>query len=92
MGAGCRGGTRSGTFRVDRTSVHQLRRCGGRLAELVEQVLERLSEEGLPTTRLAQDWAALGRLDDAEKEFCATAARLGLDPFAVSDELAKRNH
>lgn len=58
------------------------------LAGLVEQVLERLGEEGLPKTRLAEDWAALGRLDNEEKDFCAAAARLGLDPFGVSDELA----
>jgi hypothetical protein len=58
------------------------------LAELVEHVLERLAEEGLPKTRLAEDWATLAHLDDEEKAFCATAARLGLDPFSVSDRLA----
>ena len=58
------------------------------LAKLVEHVLERLAEEGLPKTRLAEDWAALGQLDDDEEAFCATAARLGLDPFSISDGLA----
>jgi len=58
------------------------------LAKLVEQVLERLAEEGLPKTRLAEDWAALAHLDDEEKAFCAAAARLGLDPFSLGDRLA----
>ncbi|MDQ3886394.1 MAG: hypothetical protein M3308_05130 [Actinomycetota bacterium] len=59
------------------------------LAEFVDHVLERLAEEGLPKTRLAEDWAALGNLDDDEKEFCATAARLGVDPFSLSELLAR---
>ena len=50
--------------------------------------LERLAESGLYKTRLAEDWNALGHLDDEETEFCVTAARLGLDPFDVSDQLA----
>ena len=58
------------------------------LARVVEITLERLAEAGLYKTRLAEDWNALGHLDDEETEFCVTAARLGLDPFDVSDQLA----
>jgi hypothetical protein len=58
------------------------------LATFVEHVLERLTEEGLPKTRLAEEWSAIGRADEEEREFCRTAARLGMDPYSVSDELA----
>ena len=58
------------------------------LTDIVNLVLQRLDEAGVHKTRLAADWAALGSLDDDEKEFCATAARLGLDPFAVPEQLA----
>lgn len=59
------------------------------LAEFIDHVLERLAEEGMPKTRLAEDWTALGGLDDDEKAFCAMAARLGVDPFSLSDQLAR---
>lgn len=58
------------------------------LAQVVTHVLERLAEEDLQKTRLAQEWAALGALDAEEAEFCATAARLGLDPLTVDERLA----
>lgn len=60
----------------------------GSLANIVEAVLDRLTDAGLPKTQLAEDWTALGQLDQEEKDFCAIAARLGLDPFSVPDELA----
>jgi hypothetical protein len=58
------------------------------LARVVEHVLERLTEEGLPKTRLAAEWATVAKTDDAEREFCQTVARLGLDPYSVSDQTA----
>jgi len=58
------------------------------MAAFVDHVLERLTEEGLPKTRLAEEWSAVGRGDEEEREFCRTAARLGLDPYSVSDEQA----
>jgi IrrE N-terminal-like domain len=60
----------------------------GGLAGIVTSVLERLAEEGLQKTRLASAWAELGHLDEEEKSFCVTAARLGIDPFSVADDLA----
>lgn len=59
------------------------------LADLVVLVLDRLAEEGLPKTRLAEDWAALGHLEEEEKAFCVASARLGIDPFSVDDRLAE---
>lgn len=56
------------------------------LVSLVDAVLTRLSEQGLPKTRLAEEWGAVAKADDEEKSFCSTVARLGLDPYAV-DEL-----
>lgn len=58
------------------------------LAKLVHRVLERLDERGLPNSPLAEGWSALGSLVDDERDFCVVAARLGLDPFAVSDDVA----
>ena len=59
------------------------------LANIVVLALDRLAEVGLYKTRLAEDWAALSNLDTEEKEFCATAARLGVDPFHATDELSE---
>jgi hypothetical protein len=60
------------------------------LARVVDHVLARLAEEGLPKTRLAEEWAAVAKSDDDddEREFCETVARLGLDPYSVSDQTA----
>jgi hypothetical protein len=58
------------------------------LAEVVDRVLERLAEEGLPKTQLAEEWATIAKADDEERAFCRTVARMGLDPYSVSDQLA----
>lgn len=58
------------------------------LAALVENTLERLSESGLPRTRLAEDWRELGLIDDDGVDFCVAAARLGLDPLSLDDKMA----
>lgn len=55
------------------------------LARLVDHVLDRLAEQGLPKTRLAEEWTAVGGTDKDEREFCLAAARLGLDPYTVDD-------
>jgi hypothetical protein len=56
------------------------------LAKIVNIVLEKLAESGLPKTPLAEEWSEIGRLDHEEREFCRTAARIGLDPFSVDDQ------
>jgi hypothetical protein len=58
------------------------------LARLVDHVLDRLVEAGLPETRLSEEWAAIAGTDDEEGAFCRVVARLGLDPYAVDDETA----
>jgi hypothetical protein len=58
------------------------------LASIVDRVLERLSEEGLPKTKLAEEWEAIARTSPDEREFCLTAAKLGLDPYSVPDDVA----
>jgi hypothetical protein len=57
------------------------------LAKLVHRVLERLDERGVSKSVLAEDWNALGSLADDERDFCVVAARLGLDPFVVPEEM-----
>src|SRR5260370_9459984 len=58
------------------------------LATIVGHVLERLSEEGLTKTRLADEWNEIARTDNEEREFCVIAAKLGLDPYSVTGESA----
>ena len=58
------------------------------IAQLVDHVLERLVESGLPKTQLAEEWEAIARGDSEERAFCQTVARLGLDPYSISDQVA----
>lgn len=60
------------------------------LATTVEHVLDRLAEQDLRKTRLAEEWAAITATDADEREFCCAAARLGLDPYAVDDRTAEQ--
>ena len=57
------------------------------LASLVETVIRRLDDRGLHETPLQQDWAAIRDAEPDEAEFCRLAARLGLDPYDLSDEM-----
>jgi hypothetical protein len=47
-----------------------------------------LAETGHPSTRLAEEWAAISDTDAEEADFCRTVARLGLDPYSIEDDLA----
>lgn len=58
------------------------------LAAIVGHVLDRLTEAGLPKTPLAEEWVSIAAADADEREFCQTAARMGLDPYSVADETA----
>jgi hypothetical protein len=58
------------------------------LAGIVGRVLDRLTEMGLQKTPLAEEWAEIAAADARERDFCRTAARLGLDPYSVEDDLA----
>lgn len=59
------------------------------LVGVVEETLARLAERGVVGTTLESEWAALRAMGSDEAEFCAAAARMGLDPFdlpaSVSD-------
>ena len=58
-------------------------------AGLVDRVIRRLDALGIEKTFLQQEWAAIQMADDEEMAFCATAAGLGWDPYALDD--ARRN-
>jgi hypothetical protein len=58
------------------------------LAGVVDRILDRLSESGLPKTPLAEEWSAVSKADGEEQDFCRTVARMGLDPYSVTDEIA----
>jgi hypothetical protein len=70
----------SGLVRVDEIRTE--------LASIVNRVLERLSEAGIPKTPLAEEWSAVAKADDQEQEFCRTTARMGIDPYSVDDDTA----
>ena len=59
------------------------------LADFVVQVLDRLEEYGISGTPLQQEWRALSQLDSEQREFVAAAARLGLDPFNLDDDVGE---
>jgi len=58
------------------------------LADFVVQVLDRLEESGISGTPLQEEWRALSQLDSEQREFAAAAARLGLDPFSLDDDVS----
>ena len=60
----------------------EFRRCG---AGLIDRVIRRLAARGVEGTLLQEEWAAVRTADEDEAEFCATAARLGWDPYALDD-------
>jgi hypothetical protein len=57
---------------------------------LVEAVIERLSTRQVQPTHLISEWRAVldAERDPEQKAFCEKAARLGCDPFEVSDAVA----
>ena len=71
-----------GEIRIDSSEFRDT--CVG----VVNQVIRRLVSFDIEETFLQQEWAAIQAADKDESEFCATAAGLGLDPYALDD--AKR--
>ena len=62
------------------------------LERIVEAVLERLGRfpgQGSVVSDLEDSWNAIQTLDPDEHEFCHAAALLGVDPFAVPQEVAE---
>src|SRR5260370_10540194 len=63
--------------------------CRGRIEQvqqeleiLVTETLTRLAEQGITSTVLEKEWAAIQQTDPDEAEYCRAAARLGLDPYS----------
>lgn len=56
------------------------------LTHFVDVVVDRLQEAKIYDTPLAKEWASLRETDDDEAAFASAAARLGLDPYSMSDE------
>jgi hypothetical protein len=55
------------------------------LGELVDNVVIRLVEAGIDSSPMQDEWHAIRALEPDEVAFCAATARLGLDPFGLSD-------
>lgn len=58
------------------------------LASLVDAVITRLDEHDITDTPLHKEWRALQTMDSDEADFCVAAARLGLDPLGLPDEVS----
>jgi hypothetical protein len=69
------------------TAHVQSDRVSTTLAEIVNRILDRLHAKGIPAGPLGERWAMVtaSANDEDETEFCITAARLGLDPYAMDD-------
>ena len=80
-----RGGLRYVTDGEQLISTASVKTC---LETVIELTLTRLDEAGITDTPLHEEWRARRALDPDELEFCDAAARMGIDPFDVDDDLA----
>ncbi len=55
---------------------------------LINGVVKRLECEGIAQAPLVEEWRTIDSADKEEREFCRTAAALGLDPYNLSKEMA----
>ena len=69
-----------GEARIDSGEFREA--CSG----IVDQVIRRLVSLGIEETFLQQEWKAIQEADVEEAEFCAVAAGLGWDPYALDDD------
>jgi hypothetical protein len=76
-------------FASDGSHVLKADQLATQLAGVINQVLERLADVGIPKTPLSEEWAAIAQADAEEIIFSRTAGRLGLDPYAIDDETAQ---
>jgi len=56
------------------------------LSDFIHAVVRRLRDLRIERTLLEAEWAAIESVEPAEREFCAAAAALGLDPYALEDD------
>ena len=59
------------------------------LADLIETVVARLDQQGVADTCLHQEWQSIQSADEDEAAFCIAAARLGQDPYAITQPLSE---
>ena len=57
----------------------------GWCADLIDQVVRRLDALSVEGTLLQEEWSAIQAADSDEFAFCATAAQLGWDPYAIDE-------
>lgn len=55
------------------------------IASLIDSTVRRLEDHGVAGTLLQDEWAAIQDADQAERDFCLTAAAWGLDPYDMPD-------
>lgn len=59
------------------------------LADLVDSVVTRLAEQGVGHSTLLDEWRSNAMLSSEEREFCFAAARLGLDPYSMTQAVVE---
>jgi hypothetical protein len=59
----------------------------GELTHFVDLVIDRLQSAKVYDTPLAKEWQALRDTDNEEAAFADAAARLGLDPYSMAEQL-----
>lgn len=67
----------------DYVSTVELRQT---LSDFIDVVLRRLQEQGVESTLLEIEWSSIQSADLEEREFCATAASLGVDPYTLDEQ------
>jgi hypothetical protein len=72
--------TASGSVQVSESELRQT------LSDFISAVLRRLQEQGVEETLLAREWNSILAADEEEREFCATVASLGIDPYTLDEK------
>lgn len=75
-------------FASDGSHIVRADELRSELVAIIDHVLERLTEAGLPKTPLAEEWTEIAKADSEEQSFCQTAARLGIDPYSLDEVTA----
>lgn len=59
------------------------------LSRFIDTTVRRLDESGVTGTLLQDEWSAIQRADDDERQFAIVAASWGFDPYDIDDEVAQ---
>ncbi len=72
---------RSGSARIEVCQVEEI------FSRFINSVIERLHQNNIHDSLLEGEWSAIVAADDEEKEFCIAAAKLGVNPYNLREEV-----